>query len=48
MLEVLLKGRFVELCEELGLDGRVEAADVVDQLTFIHDRFTLRMTGHLT
>ena len=42
VFEILLEGRFVELGEELGLSGGVVATDVVNQLTFIHDGFTLQ------
>jgi len=42
VFEILLEGRFVELGEELGPSGGVVATDVVDQLTFIHDGFTLQ------
>jgi hypothetical protein len=40
MLEVLLESRFIELRQELGLNVMVEAADVVDELTFVHKVFT--------
>ena len=36
VFQVLLKGQFVELRQELGLDRDVEATDVVDELTFGH------------
>ena len=37
MLEVLLERDFIELREELRLNGDVEAPDVVDDLTFGHE-----------
>jgi len=40
VFEVLRQGSFIELNKELGLGGGVEPADVVDELTFGHDRFT--------
>ncbi len=40
VLEVLLEGGFIKLCEEIGLGRRVKAANVIDQLTFGHGRFT--------
>jgi hypothetical protein len=42
VLEVLLQGRLVELGEELGAHREVKTADIIDQLTFIHDGFTFR------
>jgi len=40
VLQVLLKRRFIELSEEVRLDTRVIATDVVDELTFGHGVFT--------
>ena len=40
VFEVLPQRSFVKLREELRLDGDVIAADIVDELTFIHGRFT--------
>ena len=42
VLEVLAEGGLVELGEELGVGGGVDAADLVDELTFIHGVFTFR------
>jgi hypothetical protein len=46
VFEVLLERCFIELCQKLGLGGTIEAADVVDELTFIHDGFNFA-TGKL-
>jgi hypothetical protein len=45
VLQVLLQRRRVKLRQELRLGGRVEAANVVDQLTFIHEGFTFQLAG---
>jgi hypothetical protein len=42
VLQVLLERLLIELGEELPGGGGVEPADVVDQLKFVHDGFTLR------
>lgn len=41
VLEVLLERLLVELGKELSGGGGIEPADVVDQLKFVHDGFTL-------
>jgi hypothetical protein len=40
VLQVLLQGVLVKLGKELRLDGRIEAPDIVDKLTFRHGVFT--------
>jgi len=46
MLEVLLEGGLVELRQKLGLNRDVEAANVVDELTFVHGGNTFRKSQH--
>jgi hypothetical protein len=36
MIEVLLQRRRIKLRQKLGLGGRIESADFVDELTFVH------------
>ena len=43
VIEILLEGGIVELREEFLLGRCVEAADVVDELTFVHGVFTFRL-----
>lgn len=38
--EVLPQRVIVELRQKLGADGQVELANLVDELTFVHDSFT--------
>ena len=45
VLEVLLKGRFIELREEFGGNRGIVTADLIDELTFAHVRFTFKMNG---
>jgi hypothetical protein len=42
VFEVLFQGHFVELEQKLRGGGRIVPADFVDQLTFVHGRFTFQ------
>ena len=40
VFQILLKGGFVELGKEMGLDRRIVSTDIVDELTFAHGVLT--------
>lgn len=44
-VQILRQGRVVELGEELGTDRKIELADLIDELTFVHDSFTFTKRG---
>ena len=48
MPEILSQRCFVELREKLRPHRGIEAADFVDQLTFVHEVFTFRLASECT
>jgi hypothetical protein len=45
MIQILFQRRFIKLSQKLRLGGRVQLANLIDELTFGHKVFTFRSGG---